>query len=112
MRRAHRMAGPVRAGPGEARPRARDSRRPGRLRGDVAVTLGTMALRRPQETIKWLAEAPADRRTRAIELLREGFESLEEDFAEEQFFAAARATYWAAPEGSATRTLAASLIDR
>jgi len=83
-----------------------------RLRGDVAVTLGTMALRRPEETIKWLAEAPADRRTRAIELLREGFESLEEDFAEEQFFATARAAYWAAPEGSAARTLTASLIDR
>jgi hypothetical protein len=71
-----------------------------------------MALGRPQETIKWLAEAQGDRRARAIELLREGFESLEEDFAEEQFFAAARAAYWAAPEGSATRTLTASLIDR
>jgi hypothetical protein len=47
-----------------------------------------------------------------VELLREGFESLEEDFAEEQFFAAARASYWAAPDGAATRTVAATLIDR
>ena len=83
-----------------------------RLRGDVAVTLGTMALRRPQETIRWLAQAPDDRRGRAIELLKEGFESLEEDFAEEHFFAAARAAYWAAPEGSATRALTAALIDK
>jgi hypothetical protein len=71
-----------------------------------------MALRRPQETIRWLAQAPDDRRGRAIELLKEGFDSLEEDFAEEQFFAAARAAYWAAPEGSASRALTASLIDK
>ena len=48
----------------------------------------------------------------ALTLLREGFESLEEDFAEEQFYAAARATYWASPEQSEQRTLSASLIDR
>jgi hypothetical protein len=51
-------------------------------------------------------------RGRAVDLLREGFESLEEDFAEEQLFAAARASYWSAAEGSATRNLTASLIDR
>jgi hypothetical protein len=51
-------------------------------------------------------------RSRATELLREGFESLEEDFAEEQFFAVARAAYWNAAEGSATRTLTATLIDK
>jgi hypothetical protein len=43
--------------------------------------------------------------------MQEGFESLEEDFAEEQFFAAARAAYWAAPEASPARTVAATLID-
>ena len=83
-----------------------------RLRGDVAVALSTMALRQPRETIAWLAKTPADRRARAIELLHEGFDSLEEDFAEEQFYAAARAAYWAAPEGSDQRTLTASLIDK
>jgi HEAT repeat protein len=83
-----------------------------RLRGDVAVTLGTMALRRPQETIAWLTKAPSEPRARAFELLHEGFESLEEDFAEEQFYAAARASYWEAPEGSEQRTLTASLIDK
>jgi HEAT repeat protein len=83
-----------------------------RLRGDVAVTLATMALRRPRETLKWLTAAPEDRRVRAVELMKEGFESLDEDFAEEQFFAAARAAYWAAPEASPVRTVAATLIDK
>jgi HEAT repeat protein len=83
-----------------------------RLRGDVAIALSTMALRQPQETIAWLGKATSERRDRALNLLREGFESLEEDFAEEQFYAAARATYWAASEQSDQRTLAASLIDR
>ena len=82
-----------------------------RLRGDVAITLSTMALRQPRETIVWLGKAPAERRARALELLHEGFDSLEEDFAEEQFYAATRATYWAAPEGSDQRTLTASLIE-
>ena len=72
-----------------------------------------MALRRPQETIAWLAKAPADRRARAIELLHEGFESLEEDFAEEQFFAAARARVLGRARGvGEPRTLTASLIDK
>ena len=83
-----------------------------RLRGDVAVALGTMALRRPQQTIDWLVKAPEDRRVRALELLHEGFESLEEDFAEEQFYAAARALYWSSPEASDQRTLTALLIDK
>jgi HEAT repeat protein len=83
-----------------------------RLRGDVAVALATMALRRPPETIAWLGKAAAERRGRAMDLLHEGFDSLEEDFAEEQFYAATRAAYWAAPEGSEQRTLTASLIDK
>jgi HEAT repeat protein len=83
-----------------------------RLRGDVAIALSTMALKRPQETIAWLAKTSAERRARAIELMHEGFESLEEDFAEEQFYAAARAAYWAAPETSEQRALTASLIDK
>jgi len=62
--------------------------------------------------LTWLQRAPEASRTSLIELLREGFESLEEDFAEEQLFAAARAAYWAAPEESVTRTVTAILIDR
>lgn len=84
----------------------------GRLRRDVAFALSAVALRRPDDIILMLGRASDDVRARAIALLREGFESLEEDFAEEQFFAAARAVYWSAAEGSATRTLMATLIDR
>ena len=43
---------------------------------------------------------------------RESFERFEEDYAEEQFFAAARAAYWAAPEGSPVREIMADLIDK
>jgi hypothetical protein len=83
-----------------------------RLRGDLALAFSAMALRRPESVIGWLVQAPDELRGRAVDLLREGFESLEEDFAEEQLFAAARASYWSAAEGSATRNLTASLIDR
>jgi len=83
-----------------------------RLRRDVAFAFSGVALRRPDDIILWLGRAPDDVRARAIDLLRDGFESLEEDFAEEQFFAVARAAYWNAAEGSATRTLTATLIDK
>ncbi len=62
--------------------------------------------------IAWLGNTPDEVRTLGIELLREGFESLEEDFAEEQFFGAARAAYWQAAEASPGRTINATLIDR
>jgi hypothetical protein len=45
-------------------------------------------------------------------MLKDGFDSLEEDFDEEQFFAAVRAGYWRAGDGSEGRTLAATLIQR
>ncbi len=84
----------------------------GRVRDEAAVALSSGALRRPDDTLVWFARLGEDERTLAIELLREGFEALEEDFAEEQFFAAARARYWKADEGSAARGVAATLIDR
>jgi hypothetical protein len=49
-------------------------------------------------------------RTTAIAMLKDGFDGLEEDYAEEQFFAAARASYWSAAESSPARGLAATLI--
>jgi len=45
-------------------------------------------------------------------MLKDGFDSLEEDFAEEQFFASVRAGYWRAADGSAGRSLASTLIER
>jgi hypothetical protein len=60
----------------------------------------------------WLATAPEGERSRVTELLRDGFESLEEDFAEEQFFATIRAAYWKEAEGSSGRTIVAALIEK
>jgi hypothetical protein len=55
--------------------------------------------------------SPPDVRRSALALLKDGFDALEEDFGEEQFFATARATYWKAADNSPTRTLMASIID-
>lgn len=82
------------------------------LSREVSLALAGFALRRPTDVVTWLAAAPAEERTRAIELLGAGFESLEEDFAEEQFFAAARAAYWKESDASSTRTVVAAMIDK
>jgi HEAT repeat protein len=79
---------------------------------DVALTFSAVALRRPNDLIQWLERAPEDVRARGVALLVEGFDSLEEDFAEEHFFAAARAAYWSATEGSSMRQLTAALIEK
>jgi HEAT repeat protein len=86
--------------------------RGGGIRDQAAIGLGTAAVRNPGHLISWLDAAPETTRAPATDLLRDGFEDLEEDFGEEQFFAAVRASYWKAPEGSASRTLAASLIEK
>jgi len=83
-----------------------------RLTHEVALALSGVALRTPLEVVTWLVAASADQRARAMDLLREGFESLEEDFAEEQFFAAARAAYWKESEGSSMRTVVATMIEQ
>jgi hypothetical protein len=46
----------------------------------------------------------------AVELLREAFDMLEEDYEEERFFALVRRTYWQAAKESGTRRVAESLI--
>jgi HEAT repeat protein len=86
--------------------------RGGAYRERAAVALAVAAARNPDTTLGWLDRASPGERSQAIEQLREGFELLEEDYAEEQFYAAARATFWRAPEGSATRELMAALIQR
>ena len=79
------------------------------IRDNVVVGVGGAALRNPERTLAWLGSVDAPRDL-MIAALREAFERFEEDYAEEQFFAAARAAYWTAPDGSPTRTLMASLI--
>ena len=86
------------------------ARRGPAVRDHVMLGFATVAVRNPDHLIGWIDGAPAGVRDAAIELLKEGFEDLEEDFGEEQFFAAARAAYWKAGDGTPTRTLAATLI--
>jgi HEAT repeat protein len=85
---------------------------PERVGHEVALAFSGVALRRPAEVLMWLSAASEGERSKAIELLREGFESLEEDFAEEQFFATIRAAYWKETEGSSARNLIATLIEK
>jgi len=84
----------------------------GVVRDQAALGLGTAAVIDPDFMIRWLDTAPDRTRESAIGLIKDGFDYLEEDFGEEQFFAAARATYWKAADGSGTRSLASVLIQR
>lgn len=82
------------------------------LRENVAVAFASVALRQPDWTIERIGALDGPARESAISMLKDGFDSLEEDFAEEQFFAAVRAGYWRASDGSSGRSLAATLIQR
>jgi HEAT repeat protein len=88
------------------------SRRGPGVRDQAGLALSAAALRRPDRFIAWLSAAPEGDRTSAISMLKDGFEALEEDYAEEQFFAAARASYWSAAENSSGRALASTLIQQ
>lgn len=82
------------------------------LREDVAVAFASVALRQPDWVVERIGTLDGAARESAISMLKDGFDSLEEDFAEEQFFAAVRAGYWRAADGSAGRSLAETLIQR
>jgi hypothetical protein len=77
-------------------------------RAPVALGVATVALRRTPLMIALLEKHP--NRSAALELMAEGFDMLEEDLSKERFFAFARRTYWASPEGSPTRALMQTLI--
>jgi HEAT repeat protein len=79
-------------------------------RAPVALALGTVALRNTPLMLSALASHPA--RERAIELVAEGFDMLEEDLDKETFFAMVRRTYWDSPEGSPARELMQTLIGK
>ena len=86
--------------------------RGGVLRDQSAIGMGTVAVLNPDFMLGWLDRAPQAPREAAITLLKDGFDDLEEDFGEEQFFAATRAAYWKAADGSPTRSLSSLLIQR
>jgi HEAT repeat protein len=77
-------------------------------RAAIALALGTVALRNAPAMLKAL-EAASDPKP-GIVLIGEAFDMLEEDLDEERFFATVRRGYWASPEGSPTRKIAAALI--
>jgi len=79
-------------------------------RAPVSLALATIALRNTPLMLSVLGKH-ADR-DRAIDLVAEGFDSLEEDLDKETFFAAVRRTYWESPEGSAARQLMQTLIGK
>jgi HEAT repeat protein len=77
-------------------------------RAAIALAVGTVALRNTPLALKALERGPE--RDAALELLREAFDMLEEDYVEERFFAAVRRTFWASAPGSPARAVAEALI--
>ena len=77
-------------------------------RAPIALAVGTVALRRPDVVGAALAE-PAVQET-SLTLLREAFDMLDEDMAEERFYAYVRRAYWGSAEGSAARTVAEATL--
>jgi hypothetical protein len=82
------------------------------LRERVAVSVASVALRQPDWVVEQIGAKDPSTRETVITMLKDGFDSLDEDFNEEQFFAAVRAGYWRAADGSEGRSLAATLIQR
>jgi HEAT repeat protein len=79
-------------------------------RAPVSLALGTVALRNTPLMISVLGKHPD--RERAIDLVAEGFDMLEEDLDKETFFASARRLYWDSPEESPVRGLMQTLIGK
>jgi hypothetical protein len=84
----------------------RPSRDP--ARAAIALAIGAVALRNTPLMLRVL-QAQTDPKP-AILLVGEAFDMLEEDLEEERFFAVVRRGYWAAPETSPARKIAAALI--
>jgi len=80
------------------------------VRAPLALALGLAALRNPPALLT-LLESRADR-DGAIELLRDAFDMLAEDYEEERFFVEIRRAYWAAPAGSVRRQVAEAVIQK
>jgi len=79
-------------------------------RAPMALGAGTIAIRNAPLMLTFLESY--QNRDGAIDLLAEGFDMLEEDYEEEGFFATVRKGYWQAAEGSPTRKVGQSLIEK
>ena len=76
----------------------------------MALALGAAAVRNPAALLSALGACT--QQAAAIELLRDAFDMLEEDFEEELFYVDVRRAYWASAEGSAARRLAEAVIQK
>ena len=79
-------------------------------RGPIALGVGLVALREPAVVLSAL-EALKDP-IPAIDLVRDAFDMLNEDFEEERFFVEMRRAYWAAAAGSVRRKVTEALIQK
>lgn len=77
-------------------------------RAAIALALGGVALRNTPTLLSFIA-ARKDAEP-MLDLLREAFDMLEEDFIEERFFVTVRRSYWQAAAGSPERRAAEALI--
>lgn len=79
-------------------------------RAPITLALATVALRSTPILLTTLQQHPD--RERAIALVGEGFDMLEEDLDKEIFFATIRRTYWNAEVASPARSLTQALIGK
>jgi HEAT repeat protein len=77
-------------------------------RAAIALALGTVSMRNPSLLVDWLAERTD--KDAVADLLRESFDMLEEDLAEERFYVTVRRRYWQAADGSSAKAAAETLI--
>ena len=77
-------------------------------RAPIALAVGTVALRRP-DVVRAALEEPAAQEA-SLTLLREAFDMLDEDMAEERFYAYVRRAYRESPDGSAARAVAEATL--
>ena len=80
------------------------------IRAPLALAVAIVALRNTPLMLETLHKQKDQ--NGAIALIAEGFDMLEEDLEEEQFFVTVRRGYWAAPDASPTRRLAELLITK
>jgi HEAT repeat protein len=78
------------------------------IRAPLALSVAKVAMRNTPLMLSFLQKESNQRG--ALQLLAEGFDMLQEDLEEEQFFVAVRRAYWTAPDDSAVRKLAEQLI--
>ena len=77
-------------------------------RAPIALALGTVALRTPQRMLAALAGR--DDLDGRLLLLRDAFDMLDEDLAEERFYALMRSTYWDERQPAGARSAAEAAI--